>query len=244
MFITNTLKVTCFGRRNVVSSSMWVAILGAALIFSSIFAGYLSSVRSETGWSKTYGGTNGDWGFSVVKSSDGGYVIAGVTSSYGLGGDDVYLVKTDSAGSMLWNKTYGGTSNDDGCSVIQTSDGGYVIAGVTSSYGLGGDDVYLVKTDSAGSMLWNKTYGGTSNDSWFSMIRTTDGGYAIAGYTSSIGAGSFDVCLSKADSSGNNLSLSFTIPEFQSTLILLVLSGSMALSLILVKKKLASGIQN
>ena len=192
VFITNTLKVTCFGRRNVVSSSIWVAILGAALIFSSIFAGYLSSVRSETGWSKTYGGTNGDWGFSVVKSSDGGYVIAGVTSSYGLGGDDVYLVKTDSAGSMLWNKTYGGTSND----------------------------------------------------SWFSMIRTTDGGYAIAGYTSSIGAGSFDVCLSKADSSGNNLSLSFTIPEFQSTLILLVLSGSMALSLILVKKKLASGIQN
>jgi len=171
---------------------MWIAILGAALIFSSLFAGYLPSVRSETGWSKTYGGTNGDWGFSVVQSSDGGYAIAGVTSSYGAGGDDIYLVKTDSAGSMLWNKTYGGTNNDSG----------------------------------------------------FSMIRTTDGGYAIVGYTSSIGAGSFDVCLSKVDSAGNNRSLRFTTPEFPSTLILLVLSGSMVLSLIIVKRKLAGKIHS
>ena len=76
------------------------------------------------------------------------------------------MVKTDSAGTMQWNKTYGGTGNDLGNSIVQTTDGGYAIAGYTNSVGAGGNDVYLVKTDSHGNMQWNKTYGAEQGMIW------------------------------------------------------------------------------
>jgi len=139
-------------------------------------------------WSKAFGGKSYDFGNSVQETSDGGYVIAGVTYSYGAGWQDVWLIKTDSAGNKLWNKTFGGTSYDFGNSVQETSDGGYVIAGHTDSYGAGGHDVWLIKTDSAGNKLWDKTFGGTSNDNGNSVQETSDGGYVIAGYTYSYGA--------------------------------------------------------
>ena len=154
-------------------------------------------------WNKTYGGTGDESGRSFVRTSDGGYAIAGYTSSFGAGASDVYLVKTDSAGTMQWNKTYGGTGTDLGYSVVQTSDGGYAIAGRTNSFGAGGIDVYLVKTDSAGSMQWNKTYGGTGNDVGNSIVQTYDSIYAIAGYTNSFGAGGNDVYLVMTDSHGS-----------------------------------------
>ena len=154
-------------------------------------------------WNNTYGGTGNEIGYSVIQTSDGGYAIAGETNSHGAGGYDVYLVKTDSAGNMQWNKTYGGTGDDEGYSLVQTSDGGYAIAGETNSFGAGSDDFYLVKTDSAGNMQWNKTYGGTGDDEGYSLVQTSDGGYAIAGITNSFGAGSYDVYLVKTDSAGN-----------------------------------------
>ncbi len=154
-------------------------------------------------WDKTFGGTNVDYGYSVQETSDGGYVIAGSTYSYGAGGADVWLVKTDSAGTKLWDKTFGGTDLDYGQSVQETSDGGYVIAGYTYSYGAGGADVWLVKTDSAGTKLWDKTFGGANYDSGQSVQETSDGGYVIAGDTRSYGAGSYDVWLIKTDSSGH-----------------------------------------
>jgi hypothetical protein len=101
-------------------------------------------------WSKTYGGTDDDIGYSVVQTSDGGYAIAGYT--VGASPGDAYLVKTDESGTMLWSKTYGGTGNDIGYSVVQTSDGGYAIAGSTNSFGADGYDVYLVKTDVNGNL--------------------------------------------------------------------------------------------
>jgi hypothetical protein len=102
-------------------------------------------------WNQTYGGTEEDFGRSVVETSDGGYAVAGKTESFGSGSSDVWLVKTDVNGTMEWNQTYGGTSNElGGNSVVETSDGGYAIAAITASYGAGGNDVWLIKTDEYG----------------------------------------------------------------------------------------------
>jgi hypothetical protein len=154
-------------------------------------------------WSKTYGGTSDDTGYSLVQTADGGYTVAGTTGSFGAGDADVYLVKTDGSGNMQWNKTYGGTSADYGSSMVKTGDGGYAITGHTVSFGAGDADVYLVKTDGSGNMQWNKTYGGTSADDGRSVVQTVDGGYAVAGFTLSFGAGLMDIWLVKTDASGN-----------------------------------------
>jgi len=154
------------------------------------------------GFNTTYGGSQWDGAESVVQTSDGGYAIAGQTSSYGAGTYDAYLVKTDLWGNLLWNKTYGGTGDDAAYSMVQTADGGFALAGVTESYGTS-IDFYLVKADSSGNMQWNKTYGGTGEDVAKSVLQTSDGGYTLAGETSSYGAGSYDSYLVKTDGLGN-----------------------------------------
>ena len=154
-------------------------------------------------WNQTYGGPNGDSAYSVVETGDGGYAIAGSTGSFGAGGWDFWLVKTDAAGNMEWNQTYGGTDHDEARSVVETSDGGYALAGITCSFDVAGGDFWLVKTDSAGNALWNQTYGGTNWDWAWSVVETGDGGYALAGSTWSFGAGSADFWLVKTDSAGN-----------------------------------------
>jgi len=158
----------------------------------------------DTLWTRTYGGSRDDQGYSVQQTSDGGYIIAGYTFSFP-GYEDVYLVKTDSSGHTLWTSTYGGDWRDEGFSVQQTSDGGYIIAGLTYSFGAGPSDVYLVKTDSSGNTLWTRTYGGSDHDWGRSVQQTSDGGYIIAGWTMSFGVGRNDDYLVKTDSSGDTL---------------------------------------
>jgi hypothetical protein len=172
-------------------------------VLLSLDLGVASAYEPAVQWQKTFGGDSYDEGYSVQQTSDGGYIIAGTTSSFGAGGYDVYLIKTDSNGNQEWQKTFGGDSYDWGRSVRQTSDGGYIIAGVTDSFGAGKEDVYLIKTDSGGNLTWQKTFGGTSNDSGESVQQTTDGGYIIAGITTSFGTWYYNVYLIKTDPNGN-----------------------------------------
>jgi len=161
-----------------------------------------TDASGDVEWNRTYGGISGDIAFSLVQTSDGGYALGGFTNSFGAGDFDFWLVKTNSTGHMQWNRTYGGTDRDCGRSLVQTSDGGYAIAGYTRSFGAGYYDFWLVKTNSTGHMQWNRTYGGTDGDWAYSMVQTTDGGYALTGQTNSFGAGS-DSWLVKTNSTGH-----------------------------------------
>ncbi len=159
----------------------------------------------DTLWTRTYGESDNEHGYSVQQTADGGYIIAGHVYSFGTGRDDVYLVKTDADGGADWIKSIGGPENDYGYSVQQTTDGGYIVAGRTNSSGAGSDDVYLVKTRFRGSTQWTRTYGGSDSDGGWAVQQTTDGGYIITGYTFSFGAGNGDVYLVKTDSNGDTL---------------------------------------
>ncbi len=153
-------------------------------------------------WAKTYGGTAYDAAFSVQQTSDGGYIVAGVTWSFGAGGD-ILLIKTDASGDVQWAKTYGGTGYDEAFSVQQTSDGGYIVAGTTNSFGAGNQDILLIKTNAFGNVQWAKTYGEAGNDVAYSVQQTSGGGYIVAGTTNSFGAGGGDILLIKTNASGN-----------------------------------------
>jgi hypothetical protein len=156
-------------------------------------------------WTKTIGGPKGGTGFSLIQTSDGGYAITGFTLSFGAGlsNIDVYVVKLDANGNLQWTKTIGGPSDEKGLSLIQTSDGGYAITGDTKSFGAGGEDVYVVKLDAQGNLQWTKTIGGPSDEGGVSLIQTSDGGYAITGFTESFGAGEWDVYVVKLDRNGH-----------------------------------------
>lgn len=156
-------------------------------------------------WNQTYGGVNFDAPMSLVFTSDGGYAIAGFTGSTvisGAGDNDFWLVKTDADGNLEWDQTYGGTGDDRAYGLVVASDGGYVLAGQTNSFGSGDYDCWLVKTDSSGVLEWSQTYGGAEYEYGMSLVAASDGGYAIAGETGSFGAGG-DFWLVKTDSSGN-----------------------------------------
>jgi len=164
-----------------------------------------TNASGDTLWTRNYGGPGCEDGYSVQQTTDGGYIVVGQTPSFGAGSFDVYLIKTNASGDTLWTRTYGGTNGDGGQSVQQTSDGGYIIVGYTWSFGAGGDDFYLIKTNASGDTLWTRTYGGLNDDWANSVQQTSDGGYIIAGWTSSFGAGHEDVWLIKANASGDTL---------------------------------------
>jgi len=181
--------------------SIFLTVLLAAFFVSAAIAD-----PGDTLWTRTYGGTGTDQGFSVQQTTDGGYIVAGYTTSYGAGSWDAYLIKTDALGNTLWTQTYGTDTYDYVRSVQQTTDGGYILAGFTQSYGAAGYyDVWLIKTDDSGNEQWHQIYGGESVDYCESVRQTTDGGYIIVGRTASFGAGGVDIYLIKTDVLGNEL---------------------------------------
>ncbi len=213
------------------------AIAGNSVFYAGGFA-FLSDfwlVKTDAAgnaqWNKTYGEQGDDGVWSVVETVDGEYALAGTTDMfpYGTGNQDFWLVKTDGSGNAKWNKTYGGSSNDIGSSMVQTGDGGYAIAGSTDSFGAGSYDFWLVRTDADGNALWNNTYGGTGVDGANSVIATTDGGYAIAGYTESYGADGQDFWLVRTAID--------VIPEFSPSMFLAILIVAVKLTTILTGKR-------
>ena len=158
--------------------------------------------NGDTLWTKTFGGPNNDEGVDVKQTTDNGFIITGYTTSYGQGGFDLWLIKTNSNGDFLWSRTFGGTNNEFGNSVIQTADNGYVVIGSTDSYGSGNSDFWMIKTNSVGDSLWSKTYGGNYNDIAFSGDQTSDDGFILTGYTQPAGFTNSDVWLIKTDNLG------------------------------------------
>lgn len=156
------------------------------------FPGLGSYYQDAVTWRKTYGGPQDDQAKGIIQSGDGNLLLVGQTKSYGAGGFDIYILKTDLDGNQVWSKTFGGALDDGANAVAQAADGGYVIAGYTTSSS-GASDAYLIKTDSQGQQLWNYTYPGSAFNS---ISSTNDGGYILAASLSS----AFE--LVKVDSSG------------------------------------------
>jgi len=174
------------------------------LLFLTMFAFTGFNLNAQTTFQKAYGGTEMDNGNSVRQTSDNGYIIVGSTTSFGSGGRDVLVIKTNALGDTTWTRTFGGaTDNEYGFCVQQNTDGGYIVSGVASSFDDVAGDMYLIKLDSAGDTIWTRTYGGIGYEWGAYVQQTTDGGFIIAGQTPAFGAGGFDAYLVKLDSSGN-----------------------------------------
>ena len=143
-----------------------------------------------------------DVGREMVELSTGGFAIIGQTESFGAGFYDFYLIRTDSDGTLVWSRTYGGAGLDEAASLIELSSGGFVLTGDTWSYGAGSSDVWLIRTDANGNSLWNRTFGGADADRGMSVIEVSSGGYAITGNTASLGAGAEDLWLIRTNVDG------------------------------------------
>ncbi len=180
--------------------SRWFGVLIALLLVPSLCA---AQAQPTNVWQRTFGGNQFDSAQFIQQTHDGGYFVVGVTRSFGFGRDDFYVLKLDQSGKKLWEKTYGGMYEDYPVSGQQTSDGGFIVVGMTSSFGAGGWDAYIVKLDSNGNKVWEKTFGGKFDDGAVSIQQTSDAGYIVAGYTQSFGAGGQDFYVLRLDSNGN-----------------------------------------
>jgi hypothetical protein len=171
--------------------------------FTFFISGLLNAQNNPITFYKTISDNGQSRGVTVEETTDGGFILTGVTSDGDYGGDDILLIKTDRTGRTLWTKTFGTSRNDYGWAVRQTKDSSYVIAGYSDGIGNGGMDIYLMKTDNNGNLLWSNSYGGDKDDYGWDIRLTADGGYVIAGQTESQGNGEIDACLLKVDPSGN-----------------------------------------
>ncbi len=173
-------------------------------------------------WQKSYGGTNDDQANCIIQTNDGGYIFAGTTYSndgdvllnHGLA--DYWVVKIDIVGTIQWEKSYGSTGSEIVTTIIQTNDGGYIVSGSSGGTNDGdvtgnhGDwDYWIIKIDSVGHLLWEKSYGSDSADNETSIIQTLDGGYIMSGMTMANNGdvsgfhGGFDYWVVKIDNTGS-----------------------------------------
>jgi len=174
-----------------------------AVLFATVGLVGAAAQESTAGFIQTAGGPDFDRGVFVTPMRDGGYVATGVSRSFGEGDDDIYLVRTDGAGNVLWSRTYGGAGTDNGWSVQESGDG-LVLAGFTDSNGAGGFDCYLAETDAAGEPRWSTTFGGTGSDRCWGMVPLAAGGFALVGETAEPD-GPEDCYLIRTDGAGREL---------------------------------------
>lgn len=177
-----------------------------SVLIIALITGYnLYGQYTDTAYIYTYGGIQNDVCNQIRATPDGGYILIGTSNSFGCGNTDFYAVKIDSVGRHEWSRSYGGTENEEGFSVAPTFDKGYAFIGFTDSYGAGGYDVYLVKTDSMGNFQWQRTYGGADWDFGYSIRQLSDSGFIICGLTYSYGGGNGNMYVIRTDKNGSAL---------------------------------------
>lgn len=170
-----------------------------------ICTGAFTGSAQSTVFTKSYGNNGYDYGRDIKQTLDTGYIATGSSSSFGSADADAFLLKIDSVGNFKWSYNYGGTGSDWGESVLQTSDSAFALVGYTNSFGAGGFDFYLVKTDQEGTPEWEKTYGGSDWDRAYDFIQLPDSGFVLVGETYSFGAGSTDIYIVRTDKEGNEI---------------------------------------
>ncbi len=156
-------------------------------------------------WDTTFGGTDDDWAFEVIECTGGGFLVGAITYSFGSGWGDIWLIRTDASGDLLWSHTYGGIDGDYGNTILELAGGSFVIAGYTNSFGEGGYDAWLLCVDENGDHLWDQTYGDSGNDWSFDVAKCSSGGFALSGTTENYGASGKDMWLVRTDAGGNHL---------------------------------------
>lgn len=166
-------------------------------------------LNGDTIRTRVYGGPQDDYGLQGAQATqtlEGDLIFSGMTMSYGAGGFDAYLLKTNISGNLIWSKTYGGIYSEQGASIVQTPDSGFAFAGYTSSFGAGSTDFLLIRTDRDGNLLWSKTYGGADMDICSNVSIAADGGFYLSGFSKSFATGpDEDMLVIKTDSAGNFL---------------------------------------
>jgi hypothetical protein len=200
---------------------IFLAIMAAGMFISGCNSPIIPPVTNTGSFQKMYGGSGDQKGNSIRQTSDGGYIVAGSSSSTDIngvtnhGGSDFYVIKLDGSGAVLWQKMYGGSGTDSASSIQQTDDGGYIVAGYSNSTDISGVvnhgdyDSYIIKLNSSGSVLWQKMYGGSDKDYANSIQQTSDGGYIVAGSSTSTDIsgvtnnGFVDSYVIKLDANGN-----------------------------------------
>jgi len=154
-------------------------------------------------WQKTFGGLDWDFAYSINKTTDGNIIICGATYSYGQGDRNAFILKLDYNGNFIWNKTYGGTEEDELRKIIQTADGGYIAAGTTKSYGDTLGDIWITKFNSMGDSVWFKTDGGVKMEVGNSIVQNINGDYLVTGGSESFSFGKEDAYISKFSNNGS-----------------------------------------
>ena len=175
-------------------------LLCSYLIF--VFQAVICFAQADSLWNTHQGGFQHDYANAMRPTDDGGLIVVGTTASYGSGAGDVWLLKYDSQHELIWSRTFGGSSIDQGWGVRQTVDGGYVIAGMTQSSGAGNADGWLIKTDAEGNMIWNQTFGSSTYDWLTSVDLAQDDGFILGGIKGTSNALD-EGWLIKTDSLGN-----------------------------------------
>ena len=176
-----------------------IAFILLAACFGAAFA------QPDSLWSRTYGGSESDICYSSQQTSDGAFILAGLTSSAGAVGIDGWLVKAGPAGDTIWDRTSGGNQSDRFFAVQETADGGFICGGNTLSFGEGSADVWVVKTQGDGAEVWSHTNGGNQWDQCNALQQTSDQEYVLAGSTSSFGQGEYDFWLLRLTTQGDTL---------------------------------------
>ena len=167
-----------------------------------VFISMIGISGAHAQWAKSIGGSGEDATNSICPTPDGGYAIAGFTSSFGAGSDDFWVLKMDASGNIQWQKTYGSFGFEIATQIQPTSDGGFIVVGFGDLSSMGNNDAWLLKLDGSGNVEWQKAYGTTANETATTVIQTSDGGFLFTG-SIEIASNSYNAWLVKLSSGGN-----------------------------------------